>query len=201
MADTDSGSESDFPEFTPLKNSSPSEDFEEQVADTDLAAAPEEALGQSPKETVDSEEGGQAEDETGLEEKLQGSVRRKQGKIRAIQETLSQVMNQLLWLKGDKAEQVEKVEACERVLTLRKQLQSTAAQIQFVRNLFTASALIPEPVQSWKVRIESLAAASISDFLHLTALRTRLQERKWVCALLLGLLLGLLVKRLSHSLR
>lgn len=197
MADTDSGYESDFPEFTPLKNSSTSEDFEEQVAEIELAAAPEEALGQSPEETIGSEEGGQDEGEKGLEEKLQGSVRKKQGKIKAIQETLNQVMTQLLWLKGDKAEQVEKVQACERILTLRNQLQSTAAQIQFVRNLLTVSSPVPQPVQSWKARIEAIAAASIADFLHLTDLKARLlrQERKWIWALILGLVIGLLVRR------
>lgn len=200
MAETDS--DSDFPEFTPLKTSSASENFEEQVEE-EIVTAQEDALGQGAEEDT-GEEIGNSEDETGKKAKLLENTQKKQAKIKEIQETLNTVMSQLLWLKADKAEQVEKVGACESVLSRRKQLHSTSAQIQTMRNQLTDSAA--SSTKSWKTRIEAIASSCIADFLHLTDLKSRLSLweqsadlkrmcRKWVWALVLGLVLGLLMRR------
>ena len=196
MADSDS----DFPEFTPLETSSASEHFEEHVEE-EVVIAQEDALGQGAEEDT-GKDIGNTEDEQ--KAKLQESTQKKQAKIREIQESLNKLMSQLLWLKADKAEQMEKVSDCESVLSRRKQLLSASAQIQTLRNPLADST--SQSTKSWKARIEAIASACIADFLHLKDLKSRLSQweesadlkqmcRKWVWALVLGLVLGLMMRR------
>lgn len=194
----DTESDSDFPEFTPLRTSSASENFEDH-AEEEVGTAPENPLAQGAEEDIVEEVGSNEEEKKA---KLQGNTQKKLGKIREMQESLNTVKSQLLWLKADKAEQVEKVSACESVLSRRKLLLSASAQIQALRNHLTDS----QSTKSWKARIEGVASACIADMLHLTDLKSRLSQweqtadlkqmcRKWVWALVLGLVLGLLLRR------
>lgn len=196
-----SDSDSDVPEFTPLKDSSPTYEDDEVVnVDSEFLLCESAPDSQEIPVTAGKSE----------ETELQESIQQKQRKQRTVETALNQANSKLLWLKADKAEQMEKLKGLEGLVKLKSQLQAISAQVQYMRNQLTTAAVVPQSVLSWKNRIELLASTCISDSVHLLRLKSRLSEwqhgrykrlAQWLCSLLLGILLGVVLKRLSANIR